>query len=82
MIRTVLVCTLAMSIAACATSPSPKPAAAKPAAVKFVADPYPSTYKPYPSSPTAIRNVTIFDGEGKRFDRGTIFMSGGKITSV
>ena len=27
------------------------------------ADPYPSTYRPYPGVPTAITNVTIFDVE-------------------
>ncbi len=70
-------------LAGCATTPASKPATtSKPATPKWAADPYPSTYKPYPSTPTAIRNVTIFDGEGRRIERGTIFMSGGKITAV
>ena len=43
---------------------------------------FPSTYKAYPSVPTAITGVTIFDGEGRRIDKGTVFMAGGKITSV
>ncbi|NVD27149.1 amidohydrolase family protein [Parasphingorhabdus flavimaris] len=43
---------------------------------------FPSTYKAYPSVPTAITGVTIFDGEGGRIDKGTVFMAGGKITSV
>tara|TARA_R110001599_G_scaffold9003_5_gene44650 strand:- start:4740 stop:6140 length:1401 start_codon:yes stop_codon:yes gene_type:complete len=43
---------------------------------------FPSTYKAYPSVPTAITGVTIFDGEGRRIDTGTVFMAGGKITSV
>jgi imidazolonepropionase-like amidohydrolase len=72
-----------IGLAGCATKPAPRSVAAtKAAPVKWNADPYPSTYKAYPSAPTAIRNVTIYDGEGGRFDRGTIFMSGGKITSV
>ena len=43
---------------------------------------FPSTYKAYPSVPTAITGVTIFDGEGGRIDNGTVFMAGGKITSI
>ncbi len=45
-------------------------------------DPYPSTYKPYPGVPTAIRNVTIYDGEGARFDQGTILFRDGKVEAV
>ncbi len=71
-------------LAGCATSPASKPktAATKPAPVKWNADPFPSTYKAYPGAPTAITNATIYDGEGGRIERGTVFMSGGKITSV
>ena len=43
---------------------------------------FPSTYAAYPSVPTAITGVTIFDGEGGQIDNGTVFMAGGKITSV
>jgi len=49
----------------------------KPAKVAF-----PSTYSAYPSTPTAITGVTIYDGEGGRIDNGTVFMAGGKISSV
>jgi imidazolonepropionase-like amidohydrolase len=59
---------------------APATASAKPPA-KAPA-PFPSTYKPYPNIATAIRNVTIFDGEGGRIDNGVVFMSGGKIESV
>ena len=45
-------------------------------------NPYPSTYKPYPGVATAIRGATIFDGEGGRIDKGVVFLSGGKITSI
>ncbi len=44
--------------------------------------PFPSTYKAYPGIATAIRNVTIFDGEGGRIENGVLFMSGGKINSI
>jgi imidazolonepropionase-like amidohydrolase len=43
---------------------------------------FPSTYKAYPGVATAIRNVTIYDGEGGKIDNGVVFMSGGKISSV
>ena len=72
------------ALAACSTAPVSKPVSAsvKPVPVKWNADPYPSTYKPYPSTPTAIRGATILDGEGGKIERGVVFMSGGKITSV
>ena len=45
-------------------------------------DPYPSTYKPYPGTATAIRGVTIYDGEGGRIENGVAFFKDGKIVSV
>lgn len=45
-------------------------------------NPYPSTYRPYPGRPTAIRGATIFDGEGGRIDSGTVFLSDGKVTAI
>ncbi len=75
---------LTFALAACTTAPAAKPesASTKPTPAKWSADPYPSTYKPYPSAPTAIRGATILDGEGGRIERGVVFMSGGKITSI
>ncbi|WP_374525094.1 amidohydrolase [Sphingopyxis sp.] len=80
-----------LALAACASSdggaaqsagdkPAAMAAADKPA--KFDKDPYPSTYKPYPSQVTAVRNVTIFDGEGGRIDNGTILLANGKVEAV
>jgi imidazolonepropionase-like amidohydrolase len=43
---------------------------------------YPSTYKPYPGQPTAIKNVTIYDGEGGRIEKGVIFFTNGKIEKI
>ncbi len=57
-----------------------KPAPPPPAVTNL--DPYPSTYKPYPGAPTLIRNVTIYDGEGGRFDRGSILFRDGKVEAV
>ena len=64
-----------------AKSASDKPATAeKPA--KFNKDPYPSTYRPYGGRPTAVRGVTIFDGEGGRIDNGVVLFAGGKVEAV
>ena len=74
----------AIALSACASKPVSKPASAstRPAASKWNADPYPSTYKPYPSTPTAIVGATVYDGEGGRIERGTVFLSGGKVVAV
>ena len=45
-------------------------------------DPYPSTYRPYPSVTTAITGATIYDGEGGRIENGTVVMVGGRIQAV
>ena len=45
-------------------------------------DPYPSTYKAYPATATAIRGVTIYDGEGGRIENGVALFKDGKIVSV
>jgi imidazolonepropionase-like amidohydrolase len=46
------------------------------------ADPYPSTYHPYPGVLTAVTGATVFDGEGGRFDNGTIVFGEGKIIAI
>ncbi|MEQ1865333.1 MAG: amidohydrolase, partial [Micropepsaceae bacterium] len=49
---------------------------------KVDANPFPSTYKPFPNAPTAIVGATIFTGAGERIDNGTVLMKDGKIESV
>ena len=46
------------------------------------ADPYPSTYTPYPSVTTAVTNVTIYDGEGGQIDGGTVVLADGKVQAL
>lgn len=79
--KAVAACLLPLCVAACSTNEKPQTASASKPAEKAPA-PYLSTYKAYPGIATAIRNVTIFDGEGGKIDNGVIFMSGGKISSV
>lgn len=45
-------------------------------------DPYPSTYKPYPSDATIIVGATILTGAGERINNGAIVFDNGKITAV
>jgi len=45
-------------------------------------DPYPSTYHAYPGVPTLLTNVTVYDGEGGRIDRGAVLFADGKIVQV
>ncbi|MGB5078943.1 MAG: amidohydrolase [Sphingorhabdus sp.] len=76
-------CIAPFALAACSTQEEPKTVSSAPQAkpAKVVA-PFASTYKAYPGASTAIRNVTIFDGEGGRIENGVVFMSGGKIDAV
>ncbi len=76
---------LAALVAGCATTQtSEAPAANAPAQPerRVSADPYPSTYRPYPGVPTAITNVTIFDGEGARIDNGVLVLAEGRIQAI
>ena len=72
----------ALALSACAQAPRPQAVAKAPPAPKPVADPFPSTYKPYASTPVAIRGATVYDGEGARIDGGVVLLSGGKVTAL
>jgi len=79
--------TTCLSLMACtASSPPPATASAKApppgAGHGYSHDPYPSTYRPYPGVPTLLTNVTIYDGEGGRIDRGAVLFADGKIVQV
>lgn len=72
---------LAGRVAAQATTPTtPTPGPGALSAPN--ADPFPSTYVPYPSRPTVIRNVTIMTAAGPTIPNGAILMQGGRITAV
>ncbi|QGY79960.1 amidohydrolase [Sphingorhabdus lacus] len=79
--KAIAACLLPLSMAACTSTEKPATVSTvKP--VEKAPAPFPSTYKAYPGVATAIRNVTIYDGEGGKIDNGVVFMSGGKISSV
>ena len=46
------------------------------------ADPFPSTYQPFASRPTLIRNVTILTATGPAIRNGSILLRDGKIAEV
>jgi imidazolonepropionase-like amidohydrolase len=49
---------------------------------RWAADPFPSTYQPYPSATTVIRGATVLTGTGVRIDNGTVIIENGKIAGV
>ncbi|MBX7120096.1 MAG: amidohydrolase family protein, partial [Gemmatimonadaceae bacterium] len=71
-------------------APPPAAAAPPPAAPALVAgatsrpnaDPFPSTYAPFPSRPTVIRNVNIFTAAGPLIRDGAILLRDGKVAAV
>jgi len=70
-------------------APAGAPAAAAPipalvagATSRPNADPFPSTYAPFPSRPTVIRNVSIFTGAGPLIRNGAILIQDGKVAAV
>ena len=75
---------LPLALMACSNVEGPKTVSAAPVAkpVEKAPVPFPSTYKAYPGVATAIRNVTIYDGEGGKIENGVVFISGGKISSI
>ena len=75
---------LPLALMACSNAEGPKTLSAALVAkpVEKAPVPFPSTYKAYPGVATAIRNVTIYDGEGGKIENGVVFISGGKISSV
>ncbi|MEZ5680856.1 MAG: amidohydrolase [Erythrobacter sp.] len=79
-IKTIAAGALAVTLAACSTTGGSDTKSASDAATTQT--PFPSTYKPYPGTPTALVGATVYDGKGGRIDKGTVFFSGGKIVSI
>ena len=46
------------------------------------ADPFPSTYRPFASRPTLIRNVTVMTAAGPMIRNGSVLLRDGKIVEV
>jgi len=72
----------APAAAAPAAAPAPAAAVAPGATSRPNADPFPSTYAPFASRPTVIRNVHIFTAAGPLIRNGAILIQDGKIAGV
>jgi imidazolonepropionase-like amidohydrolase len=68
--------------AAPAAAPAPAASVAPGATSRPNADPFPSTYAPFPSRPTVIRNVHIFTAAGPLIRNGAILLQDGKVAAV
>ncbi|MCX7359233.1 MAG: amidohydrolase [Alphaproteobacteria bacterium] len=64
-----------LSLAACATTSTDTTADDGPV-------PFASTYTPRPSTPTLIRNATVFDGNGAELANSDVLMRDGRIVAV
>ncbi|HEX8256141.1 MAG TPA: amidohydrolase [Allosphingosinicella sp.] len=69
-------------VTACADAGGAESASSKRPGTPYGRDPYPSTYRAYPGSPTLVTGVTIFDGEGARIDNGSVLFADGRIVEV
>ena len=77
--RTAAALVAVFSLSACAAFED-KPKGPPPVAINE--DPYPSTYARYPGVPTVIRHATVFDGEGRQINDGTVVLADGAIQAV
>ena len=59
-----------------------QPAAPQQSGASAFANAYASTYEPFPSRPTIIRNATILTGAGPAIERGSVLLQNGKIVAV
>jgi imidazolonepropionase-like amidohydrolase len=65
-----------------ASTAKPVPVLVAGAVSKPNADPFPSTYTPFPSRPTLIRNVHIFTATGPLIRNGAVLMQNGRIAAI
>ncbi|NUR44781.1 MAG: amidohydrolase [Sphingomonas sp.] len=73
------ICLAALVLTGCAALES-KPKGPPPVAINE--DPYPSTYARYPGVPTVIRHATVFDGDGRQINDGTLILADGLVQAV
>jgi imidazolonepropionase-like amidohydrolase len=65
--------------------PAPQPASGRSSgtgAPAAMAGAYASTYLPFPSQPTVIRNATILTAAGPLIERGSILLQDGKVAAI
>jgi len=74
--------TLLMCASGSAVAAEKKNAVKQAPFVEINKNPYPSTYKAFPSTLTAITHATILTGTGEQLDHATIVMKDGNIVAV
>ena len=75
-------CLLAAAALALAACEAPGSRDNEDAGKSPIANPFPSTYKPYPSQTLLITNATVLDGAGGRIENGAVLIEGGRIKAV
>ena len=60
----------------------PQPAPQQTGTAPLIPNAYESTYKPFPSRTTLIRNATILTATGPAIERGSILLRNGKVAAV
>jgi imidazolonepropionase-like amidohydrolase len=60
----------------------PQPAPQQTGTAPLISNAYESTYKPFPSRTTLIRNATILTAAGPAIERGSILLRNGKVAAV
>jgi imidazolonepropionase-like amidohydrolase len=80
----VAACLPTISAAATLPAPSPTPAASPlPGTLSLpLADPYPSTYQPFPSNPTLIEHATVLTAAGPMLKNTSVLLQNGKIAAI
>ncbi|MFC0679498.1 amidohydrolase [Lysobacter korlensis] len=77
------ICAALTAALLCAPAFAADPAPAKPArGARFIADPYPSTYRPIASAPVLLTGATVLTGTGTRLDNADVLMQDGRIVAV
>lgn len=80
MLRLTCVAIAAALLCAPAFAGEAEPAAKR--ALRFIEDPYPSTYRPIASAPVLLAGATVLTGTGARLDNADVLMRGGRIVAV
>ena len=75
------VAALSLLLAGCGDGSSPA-SSDGPSAGEINPNPFPSTYTPYPSTPTLIKDATVLDGIGGELTGGDVLLVDGKVAQV
>ena len=78
-----LMASTCLLLAGCGGGDAPAPEAEEQAdAIEVNRNPFPSTYTPYPSTTTLIKDATVLDGIGGELSGGDVLLVDGKVSEV